>query len=194
MRRASSPLGFAERRARPPGRWPAGRCACAWALLPIVDAVVVRAAWPVVRRSDGGEGYPFRLPVQWAWVAGWGEVGRDKSSPIGVAAVTPRVSQTQAPVDLERYVSIRPRRLGADLEIPVEDLLAGPEQNIAFVADRLEDAAEVLGPVRCAHDVRMHRDRHDAGGAFGVGVDLLELIDGAIVEFRRLVVLDQHHG
>jgi hypothetical protein len=40
----------------------------------------------------------------------------------------------------------------------------------------------------------MHRDRHHAGGAFGIGVDLFELVDGALVEFRRLVMLNQHHG
>src|SRR5215813_2569752 len=95
---------------------------------------------------------------------------------------------------LSHVRSFRSRRLRADLEIPVEDLLPGPEQHVALLADGLEDAMEILGPVRCAHDVGMHRNRHDAGGALGVGVDLFELIDGAIVEFRRLVVLDQHHG
>src|SRR5215475_744206 len=119
-----------------------------------------------------------------------GRGGPLKSSADPYAAVVRRMSRRQAPAALERHLSFRSRRLGADLEIPVEDLLAGPEQHVALPADRLEDAAEIFGPVRCAHDVGMHRNRHDAGGALGVGVDLFELIDSAVVEFRRLVVLD----
>src|SRR5690348_4326239 len=43
---------------------------------------------------------------------------------------------------------------------PVGDLRAGPEQHVGLVADDLENAAQVLRPMRRSHDVGMHRDRH----------------------------------
>src|SRR5262249_33466790 len=84
-------------------------------------------------------------------------------------------------------------RLGSDLHVPVRDLRAGPEQDIALLADFLEDPAEIFGAMRRAHDVGVHRDRHHARRAFGILVDLLELVHGALVELARLVMLDQHH-
>src|SRR5262245_12250776 len=86
------------------------------------------------------------------------------------------------------------RRWRTGLAIAPRDLRAGPEQHVLLLADLLEDRAEMFRPVRRAHDVGVHRDRHHARRALGVGVDLLELIHGALVEFRGLVVLDQHHG
>src|SRR6476661_2142441 len=84
-------------------------------------------------------------------------------------------------------------RLRSDLHVPVRDLRAGPEQDVALPADLLEDLAEISCAVRRTHDVGVHRDRHHARRAFGVLVDLLELIHGALVELARLVMLDQHH-
>jgi hypothetical protein len=66
------------------------------------------------------------------------------------------------------------RRRRAGLEIPIEDLPAVPEQHVALLADRLEDTTKVLRPMRRPHDIGMHRDRHHAGGALGIGVDLFE--------------------
>src|SRR5262249_36257530 len=86
------------------------------------------------------------------------------------------------------------RRLWARGEKPVENLLAGPEQYARPVADRLEHLAEMVAAVRRAHGVGMQHDRHDGGGFGCIGIDLLELIDRALVIFRGLVMLDQHHG
>ena len=52
---------------------------------------------------------------------------------------------------------------------------------------------EVAQPVRHSHDVGMHHQRHDPRGAVRVGVQLLELIDGAVPVFRGFVMLNQHH-
>ena len=70
---------------------------------------------------------------------------------------------------------------------------AGPEQHVRLAPDVLENPAEVFQPVRRAHDVGVHDQRHHPRAALGIGVDLLELIHRAVVVFRRLVMLDQHH-
>src|SRR3954470_13730175 len=76
-------------------------------------------------------------------------------------------------------------------QVPVEDLLAGPEQHVLVRADLFQRAPVVLGAVRRAHDVGMHHQRHDARGAGAVGVDLLELVHRALVVLDGLVVLDE---
>src|SRR5580698_3645973 len=86
------------------------------------------------------------------------------------------------------------RCLRSGTEEPVENLLAGPEQDVLFLADVLDDLAEIFYAMRRAHDVGMDRDRHHAGRVGGIGIDLLELVERAVGIFRRLVVLDQHHG
>src|SRR5437762_5066561 len=78
---------------------------------------------------------------------------------------------------------------GAD--IPIENLLPGPEQHIGLAADRLDHFAEIPDPVRRPHDVGMEHQRHHARRFGRVGVDLLELIERAVAIFRRLVMLDQ---
>ena len=83
---------------------------------------------------------------------------------------------------------------GPALHVPIRDLRAGPEQHVLLLPDLLEDLAEIFGPVRRAHDVGVHRNRHHPGGALGVLVDLLELVHRPLVELRGLVMLDQHHG
>ena len=40
--------------------------------------------------------------------------------------------------------------------VPIENILAGPEQHVTMGADMGEGGAEVSEPVRCAHDVGMH--------------------------------------
>jgi hypothetical protein len=57
----------------------------------------------------------------------------------------------------------------------------------------LERLAEIPQSMPDAHDVGVHDQRHDARRFLGVGVELLELIDGAVAIFGRLVVLNQHH-
>jgi hypothetical protein len=56
-----------------------------------------------------------------------------------------------------------------------------------------EGGAEVFQPMRRAHDVGVRDQRHDAGRARRVAVQLLELVDRPVVVFAGLVVLDQHH-
>src|SRR5690606_25640543 len=79
------------------------------------------------------------------------------------------------------------------LEVPVVDLLAGPERNVRQAADFLKDTAEMNGAMRRTHDVRVQDQSHHAGRIGAVVVELAELIHGAVVVFARLVVLDQHH-
>jgi len=76
------------------------------------------------------------------------------------------------------------RRLRAIPDIPVEYLLAGPKQHVTFLTHFLDDAPEIFGPVSGARDVGMDGDSHDASGALGIGIDLLELGNAAIIEFR----------
>src|SRR5580658_409743 len=61
-------------------------------------------------------------------------------------------------------------------EEPIENLLAGPEQDVLFLADVLDDLAEIFYAMRRAHDVGMDRDCHHARRVGGIGVDLLELV------------------
>ena len=84
--------------------------------------------------------------------------------------------------------------LGAKLSRePVQDLLAGPEQYIVTLPDMGENVAEIFEPMRCAHDVGVHDQRHDPGGTGRIIVELVELIDRAVVVFAGPVMLDQHH-
>src|SRR6476620_9719234 len=72
-------------------------------------------------------------------------------------------------------------RLRSGRQIPIENLFPGHEGDVGFLPDHLEDATEISGAVRSAHDVGMHHERHDARGIGGIGVDLFELVDGAVV-------------
>src|ERR1700722_10166560 len=74
-------------------------------------------------------------------------------------------------------VLIPSRCFRSRLEIPVENLFAGHEGDVGLLTNRLEDAAEIFGAMRRAHDVGMDHERHDARGIGGVFVDLLELIN-----------------
>src|ERR1700675_2189731 len=50
--------------------------------------------------------------------------------------------------------------LGRLRQIPVEDLLAGPEQHAWLRADMLEQPLDVPDPVRDARDIWVQADRH----------------------------------
>src|SRR5262245_28851428 len=52
-------------------------------------------------------------------------------------------------------VLLAPLRLRAGAQIPVKDLLAGPEFDVGLSADHVEHAAEMFQPVRRPHDVRV---------------------------------------
>src|SRR6185437_11963485 len=102
-----------------------------------------------------------------------------------LGGIMPLIQSTKRPPPLcrrgptiHRYRRVQAllRRLGADLEVPVENLRAVPEQNIFLLADLLEDLAEVFHPVRRAHDVGVNRKRHHAGAVLRVFIYLLELI------------------
>src|SRR3954453_17527874 len=84
-------------------------------------------------------------------------------------------------------------RSAALSQIPFQYLLPGPEHDIIMAADVSERVADVGQPVRRAHDVGVQYQRHYAGAVSGVAVKLLELVDGAVAVFARLVMLDQHH-
>jgi len=56
-----------------------------------------------------------------------------------------------------------------------------------------EGVAEIFQPVRRAHDVRVHHQRHDQRRPHRVIIELLKLIDRPIVVFAGLMMLDQHH-
>src|ERR1700760_1494438 len=86
------------------------------------------------------------------------------------------------------------RRFRSRLEIPVEDLFTGHEGHVRLLPDHLDDTAEIFGAMRRPHDVGMEDERHDARGVRRVLIDLLELVERAILIFGRLVMLDQHHG
>src|SRR5579863_2060000 len=75
------------------------------------------------------------------------------------------------------------RCFGSSGEVPVEDLFAGHKGDVRLLPDRLENAAEIFGAVRSAHDVGMDHERHDAGGLGSIGVNLLELINRPVVIF-----------
>src|SRR5207237_6032092 len=46
-------------------------------------------------------------------------------------------------------------------QVPVEDLLAGPEQDARVLADMGEGAADIFQAMRRAHDVGVEDERHD---------------------------------
>src|SRR5215813_14034185 len=98
---------------------------------------------------------------------------------------------------LKRTIVSDPRLLGdASLvrfcrgPIPVKDLLAGPKQRILRGPNVFDHVAKVFKAVRCPHDIGMDDDGHHARGVSGVAAQLFELVDRAIVIFRRLMVLD----
>src|SRR5205823_9766808 len=71
-------------------------------------------------------------------------------------------------------------RSGALREVPVEDLLAGPEQDARLLPDMRERGAEIFEAVRRAHDVGVRDERHHARGVPRIGVELVELVAGAV--------------
>src|SRR3954466_13742050 len=77
--------------------------------------------------------------------------------------------------------------------IPVEDLRAVPVQHALVLVDVLVDRLKIFDPVRLAADVGMDRQRADFRARLALGVEPVELVDGALQEIIALVMLDQHH-
>src|SRR5580704_13795633 len=76
-------------------------------------------------------------------------------------------SMTRAPVSEPAgaltdsgFLTCDSRLLRSGTQIPVEDLLACPEQHILSLANVLDRLAEILHAVRRTHDVGMDRKRH----------------------------------
>src|SRR5689334_3116124 len=74
---------------------------------------------------------------------------------------------------------------GALSRIPVEDAFPGPEQHAVAAANLLQHATKVTCAMRRAHDVRMHDQCHHARGVARIVVELLELVDRAVVVLAR---------
>src|SRR5580698_2057572 len=92
---------------------------------------------------------------------------------------------TRAPVSAGAFtgsglLACDSRLLRSGAKVPVEDLLACPEQYVLSLADVLDRLAEIFHAVRRAHDVGMDRERHHARRICGVSVNLFELIDRAV--------------
>src|SRR5262245_62404108 len=64
-------------------------------------------------------------------------------------------------------------------EIPVEDLLASPEQHALLLAQAAQHALEVLDPVRHAGDVGVHRERHHFRAFGALPVNAVEIVHAA---------------
>src|SRR5947207_85437 len=86
-----------------------------------------------------------------------------------------------------------PRSVRGASEVPVENLLAGPEDDAGAGLNVLKSLPEIPEPVPGAHDVRVDDERHHARGRLRVRVELLELIDRPVAILGGLVMLDQHH-
>src|SRR5262245_738669 len=84
-------------------------------------------------------------------------------------------------------------RIPTDADVPVEDLLARPEDDAWSRLNVFERLAEVAESMSDTHDVGVNDQRHDARRFLRVGIELFELIDRAVPIFRRSVMLDQHH-
>src|SRR2546427_1180509 len=85
-------------------------------------------------------------------------------------------------------------RLLDSAEIPLQYFLAGPENAAGARLDMFESFAEIAKPMGRAHDIRVYHQRQDPRRFRRIGIQLLELIDGALPVFCRCVVLNQHHG
>jgi hypothetical protein len=58
----------------------------------------------------------------------------------------------------------------------------------------LVDCFEASDAVQLATDIGVDRQRHDLGAVLSLGVEAVELIDGAPGEILAFVVLDDHQG
>src|SRR5450759_579797 len=77
--------------------------------------------------------------------------------------------------------------------VPVENLLAVPVQHAVVLVHVVVDRLEIFDAVRLAADVGVDRQRAELGALFALGVEPVELIDGALEQVVALVMLDQHH-
>src|SRR5207245_11134986 len=80
-------------------------------------------------------------------------------------------------------------RLLDSAEIPLENFFARPENDAGTRLDMFESFAEIAKPMGRAHDIRMYHQRQDPRRFRRIGIQLLELIDGALPVFCCRVVL-----
>src|SRR3569832_751322 len=69
-----------------------------------------------------------------------------------------------------------------DALVPVQHLLAVPVQHAVESADVVVDLLEILDPVRLAADVGMDSDGAELRPRLALGVEPVELVDGALQE------------
>src|SRR5690242_19065347 len=74
-------------------------------------------------------------------------------------------------------------------QIPVEDLLAVPDDDAARPGDALDHRLEVFDAERRAADIGVDGDRHDARGLGAFLVEPLEIVDRAPLELDARMVL-----
>src|SRR5215471_6321483 len=74
--------------------------------------------------------------------------------------------------------------------VPVEDLAPRHEYHAGKLADVVEDHVIVLDTVGYASNVGMCRDSHNTRTGGALLVERIEVIPGALENFRRAVVLD----
>src|SRR5262245_8463729 len=77
--------------------------------------------------------------------------------------------------------------------IPIDDLLASPEQGIPRVPNVLNRLPEIFEAAWCAHNVGDDDQRHHARRLFGVLTKLFNLVDSPVSILGGLMVLNQHH-
>ena len=72
--------------------------------------------------------------------------------------------------------------------VPVEDLLSSHEYRSPVGANVRERLVEVGEPMGSGHDVRVHYERHHAGGVLGILCELVKLVRGALQDLRPAAV------
>src|SRR5581483_3222581 len=82
------------------------------------------------------------------------------------------------------------RSLGSSLAVPVEDLFAVPMQHTVEAADIVVNLLEIFDPMRLPADVGVDRERHDLRALGALGIEPVELVDGALEQIVALVMLD----
>src|SRR5581483_8318453 len=97
------------------------------------------------------------------------------------AAKVMPLSAWKTVIDMAGRSGRSPRSRARLREVPVENLLARPEQDVRASADLLEYAAEIFQAMRRRHDVGMGHQRHHARRIAGVVMQLLELVHGTVV-------------
>src|SRR4051812_38225881 len=82
--------------------------------------------------------------------------------------------------ELQLHMLGGPRRSLAGTQIPVENLLAGPEHHAGPGLHVVQGFSKVAKPVGGPHDVGMDDQGHDSCRVVRIRVQLVELIDRAV--------------